>query len=61
MSRLSKERLEHLLEVAEANMQTLVEAFDDGDMNEEQFKWACNLATKCAIAKAAITSMEVMR
>ena len=59
--KLTKEKLNEMLAVAEANLRTLVEAFDDGNMNEEQFKWACDLATRCVIAKAAITSKEVMR
>jgi hypothetical protein len=54
-------KLEQMLATAEENMQVLAEAFETGDMNDEQFKWACDLATKCAIAKAAITSLEAMR
>jgi hypothetical protein len=56
-----KAKLTEMLATAQDNLEVLVEAFDCGNMNEEQFKWACNLATKCVIARAAITSLETMR
>ena len=56
-----KAKLTEMLATAQDNLEVLVEAFDCGNMNEEQFKWACKLATKCVIARAAITSLETMR
>lgn len=56
-----KAKLTEMLANAEDNLEVLAETFECGEMNDEQFKWACSLATKCVIAKAAITSLEVMR
>lgn len=54
-------KLEQMLATAEENMRTLTEVLEAGEMTEVEFKRACDLATKCAIAKAAITSLEAMR
>ena len=56
-----KAKLLAMLATAEENMRTLTEVLEAGDMTEVEFKRACDLATKCAIAKAAITSLEAMR
>lgn len=56
-----KAKLTQMLATADENLHKLAEAFETGDMDEEQFKWACDLATKCAVARAAITSLEAMR
>lgn len=53
-----------LLEVlAEATKQRkkLVALLESGDVNEEQFKLACDVLAKCVIAQAAVKSLEVMK
>ena len=61
MRAVSDRMLREARALARVRHAAVVEVFDCGNMNEEQFKWACSLATKCVIARAAITSLETMR
>ena len=49
--------------LAEATKQRkkLVALLESGEVNEEQFKLACDTLAKCVIAQAAVNSLEVMK
>lgn len=56
-----KEKLTKILADADGYMQSLTTAFVDADMTEDEFKDACNAATRIVIIKAAVRSMKVMQ
>lgn len=49
--------------VADADMwlASLTHAFAEADMTEKEINEACTIATRAVIAKAAITSMNIMK
>ena len=57
----TKQELQELLATAEDAMSRLTEMLSEGDLNEEEFKTAVNGAMRMTVAKAAITSLNVMR
>jgi hypothetical protein len=56
-----KPRLRELLALAKQERDKLAAQFAHGDMNETQFKSACNQLAHAVIAQAAINSLEVMK
>lgn len=55
------ERIRQLLADAKAARDFFAEALVQGDLNEVEFKVACENVAKTVIIKAALTSLEVMR
>lgn len=56
-----KPQLSAILAEATKQRQRLTEFLAKGDLNEEQFKLACDTLAKCVIAQAAVNSLEVMK
>ena len=54
-----KPRLRELLALAKQERDKLAAQFAHGDMNETQFKAACNRLAQMVIVKAAVTSLGV--
>ena len=56
-----KPKLLEVLAEATKQRQRLTALLVQGDVNEEQFKLACDTLAKCVIAQAAVNSLEVMK
>lgn len=56
-----KPKLRELLAMAKEARDKLTARLAHGDMNETQFKQACNQLAHAVIAQAAINSLEVMK
>jgi len=58
----NKADAQHVLEHATEVLKEIEHKLDEGDINSrEEFDLLCNSAARCAIIKAAVTSMEVMK
>ena len=56
-----KPQLSAILAEATKQRARLVALLESGEVNEEQFKLACDTLAKCVIAQAAVNSLEVMK
>ena len=61
INRKDKPTLLGILAEATKQRQRLTALLAQGDVNEEQFKLACDTLAKCVIAQAAVNSLEVMK
>jgi len=58
----NKADAQHVLEHATEVLKEIGHKLDEGDINSrEEFDYLCKAAARCAIIKAAVTSMEVMK
>lgn len=56
-----KPALRKILDLAKAERDKLTALLAQGDLNEEQFRLACDRLAKMVIVQAAVSSMEVMK
>jgi len=56
-----REALTKLVANADSYLASLRDAFEHADMNEQEFKTACHVATQSIIIKAAVNSMKIMQ
>lgn len=56
-----KEKLRKIVADADAYLAMATETLEEGDLNEEEFKNVCSVATKSIVLKAAINSLEIMQ
>ena len=58
----TRKKAEEILDEIEQTIKMIEEELDEGNIDtREQFDTLCTAAARCAVAKAYVTSMEVMR